>query len=97
MYWSSLAWIGPVEATASPCGARTSNLAVGSSACADAESADENFKRPQVRAFFCILTQFVREPFRSKVYKISQLHFFLSLTADIKSDGFRLTRALMGL
>ena len=44
-------WIGPVEATVSPRGSRTSDPAVGSFARADAESADGNCKRPQVRAF----------------------------------------------
>ena len=44
-------WIGPVEATVSPRGSRTSDPAVGNFACADAEGADGNCKRPQVRVF----------------------------------------------
>ena len=64
-------WIGPVEATVSPRGSRTSDPAVGSFARADAESADGNCKRLQLRAydFFFILTQFVRVPFRPKGIK----------------------------
>ena len=47
--------ISPVEATVSPCGVRTPDPAVGSSACADAESADGNWMRPQVCLFVCLL------------------------------------------
>ena len=51
--------------TISTAGHRTSDPAVSSSACADAESADADCKRPRYVHFF-ILTQFAREPFRPK-------------------------------
>ena len=44
-------WIGPVEATISPCCAGTSDSAVGGSACVDAESADGDCKRPRYMLF----------------------------------------------
>ena len=91
-------WIGHVEATVSPCVASTFDPAVGSSACADAGLRMEIASALRYVHFFCTLTQVVREPFRPKGIKNeSFVVFLLSSTADIKSDGFRLTRALMRL
>ena len=63
-------WIGPVEATVSPCGSRTSDPAVRSSLVQMLRVWIEIAGALRyVRLIFWILTQFVRELFRPKGIK----------------------------